>query len=145
MNHLVGLKLQVVKYYTMAGDLTLDDGAKICSALLNLKKAYDKERTKKHYEKNKDKIRKNQKEYREKNKDKRKEHYEKNKDKIRKNQKEYREKNKDKREEHYEKNKDKIRKYYEKNKDKIRKHYEKNKDKINERRRNLYRLINPKL
>jgi len=91
---------------------------------------------KKWYEKNKERISKQQKEYYEKNKERIlkqqkgyvKEYYEKNKERISKQQKEYYEKNKERLKEYYEKNKERKKEY-------DKKHYEKNKERINERKK----------
>jgi len=76
-------------------------------------------------------------------KEKREVWIEKNKDKLRKNMKIYREENKDKRKIYWEENKDKINQqrklYWEtykvKKKEKLKQYYEENKDKINQQRR----------
>ena len=68
-----------------------------------------------------------------------KEHYQKNKEQIIKQKREYHQKNKEQKREYRQKNKERIkeqkREYRQKNKEQIKEHYQKNKEQIQERRR----------
>ena len=109
----------------------------------NIKKEdwYIKKLHKNYYNKNKDRILEQQRQYQRENREKcneyQRDYREKNKDKVLNNRRQYQEENKQRIQEYKrqyrQKNKDKIKQYHEKNKDKIREQqkqwYEKNKDK----------------
>ena len=102
------------------------------SGLVSKEEGYQQQISKQYYQKNKEQILEQRREYREQNRDKIKQYYEQNKDK-------FREQNRDKIKQYYETNKEHIREkqqqYYEQNKDKWKEYRERNKDKIREYQR----------
>ena len=102
------------------------------SGLVSKEEGYQQQISKQYYQKNKEQILEQRREYREQNRDKIKQYYEQNKDK-------FREQNRDKIKQYYETNKEHIREkqqqYYEQNKDKWKEYRERNKDKMREYQR----------
>ena len=81
------------------------------SGLVSKEEGYQQQISKQYYQKNKEQILEQRREYREQNRDKIKQYYETNKEHIREKQQQYYEQNKDKWKEYRERNKDKMREY----------------------------------